>query len=72
MDRKGETFMSVSAVLREDEMKRVRAMQKYVDKMRIQAQEEPDTARIEARRALVRTGVITKKGNPKKVIVSWE
>lgn len=72
VDKEGETFMRVSAMLREDEMKKVRAMQKYVDEIRAQAQKKPDVARIEACEALVRTGVITRKGNPKKVIVSWE
>lgn len=72
MDKKGAMFMKTSVILREDEMKKIREMQKYVNKMRVQAQKEPEVARVEARGALVRTGVITKKGNPKKIIVSWE
>ena len=72
MDEKEATFVKTAAILRKNEMQRVTAMRKYVVAMQVQAKKSPATAKEEARGALVRTGVITKAGNPKKVIVSWE
>lgn len=72
MDEKEAMFMKSAAILRKKEMQRVDAMRKYVDAKQVQAKKFPVIAREEARGALVRTGVITKAGNPKKVIVSWE
>ncbi len=72
MDEKEAMFMNTAAILRKNEMQRVTAMRKYVVAKQAQAKESPVIAREEAKGALVRTGVITKGGNPKKVIVSWE
>lgn len=72
MDEKEAIFMETAAILRKSEMQRVVAMRKYVITKQIQAKESPAVAKTEARGALMRTGVITKGGNPKKVIVSWE
>lgn len=72
MDKKEAMFMKTAAILRKNEMQRVVAMQKYVVAKQTQARKEPAVAREEAKGALVRTGVITKGGNTKRVIVSWE
>lgn len=72
MNEKEEVFMKTATALRKKEMQRVAAMRKYVATKQAQAKKEPTAASEDARGALVRTGVITKNGNPKKVIVSWE
>lgn len=72
MDKKEAMFMKTAAILRKNEMQRVTAMRKYVTAKQTQAKKSPAIAKEEARGALVRTGVITKSGKPKKVIVSWE
>lgn len=72
MSKKEVFFMEIAVALREDEMQKVVAMQNYVNEKKNQAKQTPEIAKEEAKKALKRTGVVSKRGNPKKVIVSWE
>lgn len=49
-----------------------RAMQLYIDEIKREAIQNPELARKKAKMALIRTGVLTPDGKPKKKIVSWE
>lgn len=53
------------------EAKIVKEMADYVARLKKQQIKSPNTAVIEARDALYRTGVATKNGKIKKRIVSW-
>ena len=53
-------------------MEKLVAMQKHVAAKQSQAKKMPEIAKEEAQKALVRTGVTTRNGNRKRVIVSWE
>lgn len=64
--------MKTAVVLRQDEMAMVRSMEKYVSTIQKSALADPEQAKQDARKALIRTGVATSNGNLKKVIVSWE
>ena len=72
MFKKEAIFMEIAVALREDEMQKVVAMQKYVSEKKSQAKHTPELAKKDAQKALKRTGVVSKKGTLKKVIVSWE
>lgn len=72
MSKREATFVKVAAALREDEMQKVVAMQKYVSEKKNQAKQTPELAKEDAQKALKRTGVVSRRGIPKKVIVSWE
>ena len=72
MDEKEALFMKTAAILRKTEMEKLVAMQKHVAAKQSQAQKMPEIAKEEAQKALVRTGVTTRNGNRKRVIVSWE
>ena len=64
--------MSTAVKLRAAEVKFINEMDNYVLKLKKQRLESRDTAYKEAKTALLRTGVVTKSGKPKKRIVSWE
>ena len=64
--------MKTAAILRKTEMEKLVAMQKHVAAKQSQAKKMPEIAKEEAQKALVRTGVTTRNGNRKRVIVSWE
>ena len=66
---KEATFLKIAVSLQERQAEYTRGMDAYIERLKNQ---EPDTARENAMRALVRTGVVTRNGNPKKKIVSWE
>ena len=72
MDEKEALFMKTAAVLRKTEMENLVAMQKYVEKKQLQAKKMPEIAKEDAQKALIRTGVTTRNGNRKRIIVSWE
>ncbi len=72
MDEMEATFMKNASVLLQDEMSLAQSMKKYVSQIKKDVAADPETARQEAKDALIRTGVATCKGNLKKVIVSWE
>lgn len=64
--------MKTAAALYKSETQRIVAMRKCISAKQTEAKRSPDRARIDATDALIRTGVVTKHGNPKKKIVSWE
>lgn len=72
MDKKEALFMETAVILRKDEMAMAQAMKKYVCEMQKDALKNPESAKKEAKKALIRTGVATPRGNLKKIIVSWE
>ena len=65
-------FMRNAIILRQSEMEITKAMEGYVVAVKTDVAKNPEKARKEARKALVRTGVMTTKGSLKKKIVSWE
>lgn len=64
-----ECFMSTMIALQADDEKMLEKMSQYI---RTLQEQPPKTARKEAKKALIRTGVINKSGRPKDSIVSWE
>lgn len=64
--------MSTAVKLRAAEVEFIKEMDNYVMKLKKQQIESSETACIEAKEALLRTGVVTKSGKTKKKIVSWE
>lgn len=47
-------------------------MKRYVSHLREQQKYNNAAVKTEAKKALIRTGVLTRNGNLKKKIVSWE
>lgn len=72
MEQREDSYMKTVIALYKSDTQRIVAMRKYVSKKQAEAKHFPDHAKIEATDALIRTGVVTKHGNPKKKIVSWE
>lgn len=64
--------MSTSVILRTDEVKFIKEMENYVIKLKKQQIESRKNAYNDAKKALLRTGVVTRSGKTKKKIVSWE
>lgn len=64
--------MSTAVKLRAAEGTLIKEMDDFVVKLKRQQIESSETAYIEAKEALFRTGVVTKSGKTKKKIVSWE
>lgn len=54
------------------DMRLIKEMDAYIKKMKRQKGKSLEAARAEARKALIRTGVLDKDGRPKERIVSWE
>lgn len=50
----------------------IKEMAKYVKKMETMQKDSPEEAKLEARKALIKTGVINRNGTAKRKIVSWE
>jgi len=69
MLKKGGATMKTSVKLRTREKSIVAGMAEYTRALRTQS---PEQAKLEARKALQRTGVISSNGRLKKAIVSWE
>lgn len=68
-EKKEGKIMTTLAALNHGSTEYLRTMEKHIAEMRGRPKEE---AEKEAREALIRTGVITKDGQAKKQIVSWE
>lgn len=70
MDKKNgkeTSFMAIAVSLNREQDKYIKEMNEYIKKISASPQAE-----TEALEALKRTGVVTKQGNLKKKIVSWE
>ncbi len=67
-----ECIMAAAVRIRQDEFEMSRKMQEYAEQLKKQSKENPAKAKADAKIALVRTGVLTKNGNAKRKIVSWE
>lgn len=70
--RKRVDAMSTATLLQKEEYQFAKEMEAYVESMKQRKDEAGNSLYDEAKKALVRTGVITPKGNTKKKIVSWE
>lgn len=64
--------MPTTVSLRESEEVFIREMNSYIEVLRKQQQLSKNTARKNARIALIRTGVLTEDGKEKEKIVTWE
>ena len=78
MNKKGSVkkkevdVMSTAVKLRQLDNIFIEEMDNYIKKLEKQKNDSKEIALQEAKEALVRTGVCTKKGNVKRKIVSWE
>lgn len=70
--KKDVDVMSTAFKLRAAEVEFIKEMDDFVVKLKKQQVESSETAYIEAKSALLRTGVVTKSGKTKKRIVTWE
>lgn len=61
--------MRTTIALQADEKKMLDRMSQYIKALQ---EQPPKTAQQEAKKALIRTGVISKSGKLKDSIVSWE
>lgn len=64
--------MKGAVKLRRNDEDVARLMELYIATLKKEAERDPKLARRRAKRALIRTGVLTPDGKPKKKIVSWE
>lgn len=64
--------MSTAVKLRAAEVEFIEEMDNYIVKLKKQQIESKESAYSEAKKALLRTGVVTRGGKTKKKIVSWE
>jgi len=69
---KGVDVMDEIVRLIDSEKDITRAMDSYISELKRVKKESPEKAYNDAKKALIRTGVMTKNGNMKKKIVSWE
>lgn len=67
--RKEAMFMSTAVLLQKEQCEYLKGMDNFIAKLKKQSSE---IAKVEATEALKRTGVLDKKGQTKKKIVSWE
>lgn len=70
--KKEVDIMSTAVKLRQSDNNFIEEMDRYIRELENQKKTSQDMAYQEAKKALYRTGVGTKKGNIKKKIVSWE
>ena len=64
--------MSTAVKLREDEFVFAYELRDYVLSLKEEYENSPEKARDAARKALIRTGVMSEEGTTKEKIVSWE
>lgn len=64
--------MNTTVKLQTTDEELIKAMGKYVCNLKKQQNRPSEKMYNEAKSALVRTGVVTKRGKTKKRIVSWE
>lgn len=57
--------------LDESDKEYIQEMKSYIDHLKQKYDNSPENAAIEAKEALIRTGVLESDGSPKKSIVSW-
>lgn len=71
---KGVVCMPTAISLREDEDEDIllQEMRLYLNRLQIQIEVDPLSAKQDAHEALMRTGITTKNGKIKKTIISWE
>lgn len=73
MKRKEVDIMTTATILRNEEFKFANEMEEYVEEIKNKRKLKGEAeCRKEALAALKRTGVVTKNGNTRKKIVSWE
>lgn len=73
MKRKGVDVMTTATILEKEEYKFANEMEKYVKELKSMRKRNGEAeCREEALEALKRTGVVTRNGNTRKKIVSWE
>ena len=61
--------MTTAVKLQQSDKEYIEGMKRYLEELK---QQPPEQAKDEAKKALIRTGVLTRNGKPKKTIVSWE
>lgn len=71
-NKKEIDVMSTAAKLSKSERKYLVEMDNYIVKLKKMEHASGEAACNEAKKALLRTGVVTRSGKAKKKIVSWE
>lgn len=70
--REEVSALSTAIKLRENEARYLRDMEIYIKRLEDEQVKSKEIAYQEAKKALIRTGVMDKDGKMKKKIVSWE
>lgn len=70
--REEVSALSTAIKLRENEARYLRDMEIYIKRLEDEQVKSKESAYQEAKKALIRTGVMDKDGKMKKKIVSWE
>lgn len=67
--RERKEIDNMTATIRQNDLEIIEGMKKYIEYLKKLPKEE---AKIKAKEALIRTGVLTEDGEEKESIVSWE
>lgn len=70
--REEVSALSTAIKLRENEARYLKDMEIYIKRLEDEQVKSKENAYQEAKKALIRTGVMDKNGKMKKKIVSWE